>query len=74
VTLTGRQAFIRAFTYPLSFAILGIGLLGIVFGRERRAWHDHFAGSAAVYDWGSRTAAMPTPLARFLERRGEEEE
>ncbi len=74
VTLTGRQAFIRALTYPLSFVILGIGLIGIVFGRERRAWHDHFAGSAVVYDWGSRTAAMPTPLARFLERRGEEEE
>jgi uncharacterized RDD family membrane protein YckC len=74
VTLTGRQAFIRALTYPLSFAILGIGLIGIVFGRERRAWHDHFAGSAVVYDWGSRTAAMPTPLARFLERRTEEEE
>jgi uncharacterized RDD family membrane protein YckC len=74
VTLTGRQALIRALTYPLSFAILGLGLIGIVFGRERRAWHDHFAGSAAVYDWGSRTAAMPTPLARFLERRAEEEE
>jgi uncharacterized RDD family membrane protein YckC len=74
VTLTGRQAFIRALTYPLSFAILGIGLIGVVFGRERRAWHDHFAGSAVVYDWGSRTAAMPTPLARFLERRAEEEE
>jgi uncharacterized RDD family membrane protein YckC len=73
VTLTGRQALIRALTYPLSFAILGIGLIGIVFGRERRAWHDHFAGSAVVYDWGSRTAAMPTPLARFLERRAEEE-
>jgi uncharacterized RDD family membrane protein YckC len=74
VVLQGRQAFVRAFTYPLSFVMFGVGLLGAVFGRERRAWHDHFAGSAVVYDWGSRTAAMPTPLAEFLNRRAEEEE
>jgi uncharacterized RDD family membrane protein YckC len=74
VVLQGRQSFVRVFTYPLSFVILGVGLLGAVFGRERRAWHDHFAGSAVVYDWGSRTAAMPTPLAEFLNRRIEEEE
>lgn len=70
--LNGMSAFLRTLTYPLSFALLGIGLLGVVFGRERRAWHDHFAGTAVVYDWGSRTAAMPTPLAKFLERRSEE--
>ena len=74
LVLQGRQAFVRVFTYPLSFLIFGIGLLGVVFGRERRAWHDHIAGSAVVYDWGSRTAAMPTPLAEFLSRRAEEEE
>lgn len=68
--LKGRSAFVRSLTYPLSFVILGVGLLGVVFGRERRAWHDHLAGTAVVYDWGSRTAAMPTPLAKFLERRG----
>lgn len=69
--VSGRSAFVRTLTYPLSFIVLGLGLLGIVFGRERRAWHDHIAGTAVVYDWGSRTAAMPTPLADFLERRGE---
>lgn len=78
ITLRGGQAFVRTLMYPLSFVVFGIGLLGIIFGRERRAWHDHFAGSAVVYDWGSRTAQMPTPLAEFLERRGvdpdEEEE
>ena len=66
----GRSAFVRTITYPLSFVVFGLGLLGVVFGQERRAWHDHFAGTAVVYDWGSRTAAMPTPLANFLERRG----
>ena len=70
ITLGAGQALVRALTYPLSFAFFGIGLLEIIFARERRAWHDHFAGSAVVYDWGSRTAQMPTPLAEFLERRG----
>lgn len=70
VVLNGRQAFVRTLTYPLSYAILGIGLLGVVFGRERQAWHDHLARTVVVYDWGSRTAAMPTPLARYLERKG----
>jgi uncharacterized RDD family membrane protein YckC len=78
ITLGARQAFVRTLTFPISFALFGVGLLGIMFGHERRAWHDHFAGSAVVYDWGSRTAQMPTPLAEFLERRGgdpdEEEE
>lgn len=67
--LTGRQAFLRTITYPLSFVLLGIGLLGVVFGRQRRAWHDQLAGTAVVYDWGSRTARMPTPLADWLDRR-----
>jgi uncharacterized RDD family membrane protein YckC len=70
VALHSRQAFVRALTYPLSYAIIGLGLLGVVFGRERRAWHDHFAGTAVVYDWGSRTARMSTPLAAWLERKG----
>lgn len=70
ISLQGRQAFVRAITYPLSFAALGIGLLGVVFGRERRAWHDHLARTAVVYDWGSRTARMSTPLAAWLERKG----
>ena len=70
VVLTGRQALVRTITYPLSFALLGIGLLGVVFDRERRAWHDRFAGSAVVYDWGTRTVIMPTPLAEYLRRRG----
>ena len=70
VVLTGGQALIRTLTYPLSFALLGVGLLGVVFNTERRAWHDRFAGSAVVYDWGSTTAAMPTPLAEYLRRRG----
>jgi uncharacterized RDD family membrane protein YckC len=71
--LARSQPLIRVLTYPLSF-VLGLGLLGIVWGRERRAWHDRLAGTAVVYDWGSRTATLPTPLATFLERKREAEE
>lgn len=70
VALHGNRALIRTITYPISILVAGLGLFGIVFGRERRAWHDHFAGSAVVYDWGSRAALMPSPLADWLERRG----
>jgi uncharacterized RDD family membrane protein YckC len=67
--LSGRRAFVRVLTLPLSFVLFGLGLLCIVLDRERRALHDMIAGSAVVYDWGDRMATMPTPLARWLERR-----
>jgi uncharacterized RDD family membrane protein YckC len=70
VVLRARQTFIRVLTYPLSYAIFGIGLLGVVFNPQRQAWHDRFAKTTVVYDWGTRTATMPTPLADFLARRG----
>lgn len=70
LSLQGRSAFIRVVTYPLSFVLFGVGLLGVIFNPNRQAWHDRFAKTAVVYDWGSRTAAMPTPLADYLESRG----
>lgn len=70
IVLRSRQTLIRVLTYPLSFLIFGLGLLGVVFNPQRQAWHDRFARTSVVYDWGSRTATMPTPLADFLERRG----
>jgi len=69
-TMRARQSLIRVLTYPLSFALLGIGLLGVVFNPQRQAWHDRLARTTVVYDWGSRTATMPTPLSDFLERKG----
>ena len=68
LALHSREPILRVVSYPLSF-VLFLGFLGVVFGRERRAWHDRIAGTAVVYDWGSRTATMPTPLAEYLERR-----
>jgi uncharacterized RDD family membrane protein YckC len=67
--VSGRRAFVRVVTIPLSFLFFGLGLLGIVFDRKRRALHDVLAGTSVVYDWGGRTATMPTPLARWLARR-----
>jgi uncharacterized RDD family membrane protein YckC len=69
-TMAGRQSLIRVLTYPLSFLFLGVGLLGVVFNPQRQAWHDRLAGTTVVYDWGSRRATMPTPLADFLDRKG----
>jgi uncharacterized RDD family membrane protein YckC len=68
--LAGRSAFVRVATYPLSFLLSGLGLLGIVLGRERRALHDVLAQTAVVYDWGERPAEMPAPITRWFARHG----
>jgi uncharacterized RDD family membrane protein YckC len=68
--LPGRSAFVRVATYPLSFVLSGLGLLGIVVGRERRALHDVLASTAVVYDWGERPAEMPAPITRWFARHG----
>lgn len=67
--MTVRQALVRTIAYPISFAILGLGLVGIVIGRHHRALHDRLAGTAVVYDWGARAAEIPAPLSDFLARR-----
>lgn len=64
--LSPRAAFVRVVALPLSFLLFGLGLVGIVVGRERRALHDVLAGSAVVYDWGDRPAELPAPLTRWI--------
>ena len=64
------RASARTVAMPLSFALLGLGLIGIILGRERRALHDVIAGTSVVYDWGDRPAEMPAPLTRWIEKRG----
>ena len=46
-----RGALLRTLVYPISFLILGLGLVGVVFDRRRRALHDLAARSCVVYDW-----------------------
>lgn len=66
--LRGRQALGRSLVKPFSLLAFGLGLLGIIWSKERRALHDAAAGTAVVYDWGQRTAEMPAPLTAFLAR------
>jgi len=67
--IPGRKAVLRALVFPLSFLPFGLGLLGIVAGRERRALHDVAAGTTVVYDWGDRPAELRAPLQNWLDRR-----
>ncbi len=46
-----------------------LGALMALVDRRRRALQDVAAGSAVVYDWGDRPAALPAPLTRFLDKR-----
>lgn len=66
--LTTSHAFVRSLVLPLSALAFGLGFLGLVLGRERRALHDVAARSAVVYDWGDRPASLPTPLGDWLSR------
>jgi uncharacterized RDD family membrane protein YckC len=63
-TLDGRHAAIRVITLPWGMFVLGLGYLGIVFGRRRRAWQDMLADTAVVYDFDARAARL-----RFLVRK-----
>jgi uncharacterized RDD family membrane protein YckC len=58
-----KRGLIRTLAFPLSFLTLGIGFLGILFGRDRRALHDVIAGTAVVYGWDAREARLRS-LAR----------
>jgi uncharacterized RDD family membrane protein YckC len=47
--LDGRHAVIRVLALPLSFLLLGIGILMILVQRQRRALHDLIGDTAVVY-------------------------
>ena len=51
-----KAAVLRAITFPLGFLTFGVGFLGILFGRERRAIYDRIAGTAVVYAWDAKAA------------------
>jgi uncharacterized RDD family membrane protein YckC len=58
-----RRGLVRTLAFPLSFLLLGLGFLGILFGRDRRALHDVIADTAVVYSWDAREARLRS-LAR----------
>jgi uncharacterized RDD family membrane protein YckC len=53
-----RQAVLRTLGLALTLLTLGIGFLGIVYQRERRALDDFVAGTAVVYDWDAKAARL----------------
>jgi uncharacterized RDD family membrane protein YckC len=61
-----RRGVVRSLAFPLSILLLGLGFLGILVQRERRALHDLIAGTAVVYEWDARAARL-----RFLAREAE---
>ena len=58
-----QRGLVRTLAFPLSFLLLGLGFVGILLGRDRRALHDSIAGTAVVYDWDAREARLRS-LAR----------
>jgi uncharacterized RDD family membrane protein YckC len=58
-----RRGLVRTLAFPLSFILLGMGFLGILLGRDRRALHDVIADTAVVYCWDAREARLRS-LAR----------
>jgi len=56
--LRGRQAALRTLVFPLSFLLLGIGLLIGLFRSDRRELHDLIAGTAVIYAWDAETAQL----------------
>jgi uncharacterized RDD family membrane protein YckC len=69
-TLPVLSALVRTIVTPVSFLLFGLGLLGVVIGREHRALHDVVGRSAVVLDFGDRPAELPGPLSKFLDRQG----
>jgi uncharacterized RDD family membrane protein YckC len=58
-----RRAVVRTLALPLSFLLLGLGLVPILLQKQNRALHDFIAGTAVVYAWDARAARI-----RFLAR------
>lgn len=59
--LSARRAAVRTLVLPVSIALLGLGLVGIVIGKRHRALHDVAADSVVVYAWDAKAARL-----RFL--------
>lgn len=63
-----RRSVRRLLGLGLSIVLLGIGLLGIVFGAQRRGWADRFAATDVVYD---ERRPQPAPWSRVDPSRAE---
>ncbi len=58
-----KRGLVRTLAFPLSFILLGLGFISILFEHDRRALHDLIAGTAVIYAWDAREARLRS-LAR----------
>ena len=56
-----RRAFVRTVVFPFSFLFFGLGLIGVVIGREHRALHDVAAGQHGRLRLGRARRVPPLP-------------
>lgn len=67
--LDRHHGIIRLIAFPLGFLTLGLGFLGIIFGRTHQAIYDRIARTAVVYDWDAEAAKLRGLAARGAHRR-----
>lgn len=71
----GRQmnyfkALVRYLGYFVSIATLGIGFLWVIIDAQRRALHDHMAGTCVIYSWHAQeNYFLISRIQRFFGRR-----
>jgi uncharacterized RDD family membrane protein YckC len=56
--LDARHGVIRLVAFPLGFLTLGVGFLGIIFGRTHQAIYDRIARTAVIYDWDAEATRL----------------
>jgi uncharacterized RDD family membrane protein YckC len=55
--LSAARSLLRTIACLVSLLPVFAGFLWVLFDRDRRAWHDHLAGSRVVYDPAERDRA-----------------
>ena len=68
-SLDRHHAIVRLIAFPLGFLTLGLGFLGIIFGRTHQAIYDRIAKTAVVYDWDAEAAKLRDLAAHGARRR-----
>ncbi len=68
-SLDRRHAIIRLIAFPLGYLTLGLGFMGIIFGRTHQAIYDRIANTAVVYDWDAEAAKLRGLADRGARRR-----
>ena len=66
--VTGMEAALRTVVLPVSFLLLGLGVIVVLISPHRRTLHDAVARTCEVYDWGDRAAELPAPLTAWIAR------